>query len=91
MTMYLPSAVQEQVKSLQTSIVEAEASIVASVLGVTVTPAVEQSAASATAASASASSTGPKTNAAAGTMGKPDGGMVAAALGVVAVGVAALL
>ena len=93
-TMYLPSAVQEEVKSLQTSIVLAEASIVRSVLGVTVTPAVELAAASsgsATGSAASASSTGAKTNAAAGSMTRPDAGMVAAALGVVAVGVAALL
>ena len=41
--------------------------------------------------SAAASATSAKTNAAAGSMSRPDGGMVAAALGVVAVGVAALL
>lgn len=85
-TQYLATNVQQDIKSLETSIVEAEASIVRSVLSITAS-----STTAAQTTTSGASSTGAATTGNAGTAVKPVGVMAIGALGAVALGAVALL
>jgi len=89
LTQYLGTNLQADIKSLQTSVVEAEASIARSVLSITAVPASATNAAQS--ASGAVSSAGAAAAGNAGAFVKPVGVIGAGAVGAIALGAIALL